>query len=162
MKTEQLELFGRREPAQQPGRSRQNYETPVEFLAAVEMRWGKLEFDLAATPENAKAPHYLTPADDALAEDWPCDLRMWLNPPFGRIAPWAAKCSRMHLTPTARIFLLVPASIGSTWFSEHVHDKARVLALQPRLSFDGKNPFPKDCMLCVYGEPPGFEVWRWK
>ena len=38
------------------------------------------------------------------------------------------------------------------------------LALQGRLSFDGKAPFPKDCMLSVYGtgQRKEFEVWDWR
>lgn len=58
--------------------------------------------------------------------------------------------------------LLVPASVGSRWFAEHVHGWARVLALSGRLSFDGIAPFPKDLILAVYGEPPGFDVWDWR
>ena len=155
-------------PAQKPGRSRQDYETPAEFIAAVEKRWGWMAVDLAASKENAKAPSYYTEADDSLAQNWqmlfrnPATLCCWLNPPFGDIAPWAKKCSEISLWPKQRICMLVPASIGSNWFEKYVYPYARVLALRPRLSFDGKAPFPKDCILAVYGEAPGFEIWRWK
>jgi phage N-6-adenine-methyltransferase len=149
-------------PAQKPGRSKQDYETPRVFLDAVERRYGPMAFDLAARADNAKAPNFITPERNSLLASWG-ELgsgNRWLNPPFGAIANWAAKCAREH-SSDRRIFFLVPASIGANWFAESVHEKALVIALQGRLSFDGKNPFPKDCMLCVYGEPPGFEVWRW-
>ena len=40
-------------PIQKPGRSRQDYGTPPEFLAAVVARFGPLAFDLAASRDNA-------------------------------------------------------------------------------------------------------------
>jgi hypothetical protein len=46
---------------------------------------------------------------------------------------------------------------------EYVWREAHVYALSPRLTFKGEKwPYPKDCMLSVFGEQPGFEVWRWK
>lgn len=152
-------------PAQKRGRSRQDYGTPANFLAAVVERFGPLDVDLAANENNAKAPCFVPPEVDSLSIDWtpPEALKMWLNPPFGRIAPWSEKCATTPLCEGARILLLVPASIGASWFSEHVHGRALVLALQPRLTFEGETaPYPKDCILAVYGEAPGFEVWRWK
>lgn len=41
------------------------------------------------------------------------------------------------------------------------HD-GRIVFPRPRLSFDGKNPYPKDLGLIVYGEKPGYETWRWR
>jgi phage N-6-adenine-methyltransferase len=143
-------------PAQRPGRSRQDYETPREFLVAVERVFGPLKVDLASTPANAKAPARL---DDSLAVPWPVGPLCWLNPPFARIGPWAAKCA----SSGARVLLLVPASVGANWYAEHVHGRALVLALQGRISFDGIAPFPKDCILAAYGfGKPGFEVWDWR
>lgn len=154
------------EPAQRPGKSRQDYETPPEFIRAVEDRFGALNVDLAARNDNAKAPQWITPEADGLSTSWPTEGTLWLNPPFGKIEPWAKRCwdwaPPLDSSGRGRILLLVPASVGSRWFSEYVMDGALVLFLQPRLSFDGKAPFPRDCMLCVYGELPGFEVWKWK
>ncbi len=150
------------------GKSKQDYSTPDDFIAAVEARFGPLVWDLAASESNAKAPGLFSEEDDSLcdATGWlPCDVGyglLWLNPPFTNIAPWAQKCRR-EFNQGARIALLVPASVGSNWFGEHVHGHALVLPLQgPRLSFDGENGYPKDLMLCVYGLPAGFEPWRWR
>jgi hypothetical protein len=183
-------------PRQKPGNSRQDYGTPIEFLLAVEGRWGELTWDLAATASpdgtllgspnavcvrlhRAKSGRHLvgglySPEDDSFKQPWgpkKVGLRPWLNPPFGDIAPWARRC-REKITdfgeknPDYRIFFLVPASVGSNWFAEHVDtavrdEVARVVFLQGRLSFDGKHPYPKDCMLIVWGDPPGYEVWDW-
>ncbi len=76
-----------------------------------------------------------------------------------------AKCaaSAPYGQDERRIFMLVPASVGASWFAEHVHEKALVLALAPRLQFVGQaRPSAKDSLLCVYGEHPGFQTWRWR
>lgn len=146
-------------------RSKQDYATPLEFIEAFEKRFGPICFDLAAHAGNAQHAEYFTEEQDALAQDWFhvwARVRgwLWLNPPFNNIAPWARKCAEAQ----APIALLVPASVGSNWWREHVDGKAQVFFLSPRLSFDGKNPFPKDCALCLYHYcvAPGYECWRWK
>jgi phage N-6-adenine-methyltransferase len=161
------------------GSSKQDYSTPVVFLAAVRERFGinRFAFDLAATVENARCEHFFGDPDrshvsircdalDALAQDWR-QLRgdLWLNPPFDRIAPWAAKCAISTIwsfIPPRRIFFLVPAAVGANWWRDSVHEKALVLFLNGRLSFDGKNAYPKDCALCCYGFEPGYECWNWR
>lgn len=151
-------------PAQRPGRSKQDYGTPSDLLAAVEQRFGDITVDLAASRENAVVSSFFDEREDALAQDWTA-LRgvLWLNPPFAKIAPWAAKCVA-SVGRDRTIVMLTPASVGAGWFAAHVHGSALVLALSPRLTFVGCDaPYPKDCMLSVYGaHAPGFDVWRWK
>jgi phage N-6-adenine-methyltransferase len=159
-------------PAQKPGKSKQDYATPWAFVRALEARFDKIELDLAATKDNAKAPLYFTPEDDSLSKDWDaCDVKLaFLNPPFGSIAPWAKKCAAQE---RLRILFLVPASVGSNWWAQHVHGKADlVLFVRPRLSFDGKNSFPKDCAVAAYNlhehntrtaplRLTRYECWNW-
>lgn len=152
------------------GASKQDYSTPVDFIAAVEKRFGKIDFDLAANAGNAKAARYFSETDDALAQDWDAlarsfyacttdHLHLFLNPPFGNIAPWARKCAESR---NARpLSFLIPAAVGSNWYREFVHERAKVYILNGRLSFDGKSPYPKDCLLARYGEPPGYYCWTW-
>lgn len=162
-------------PEQKPGRSKQDYATPREFIAAVERRWGPLALDLAAHTDNHVTEKWYGPgglAEDSLVVDWSA-LRgnLWLNPPYGHIEPWAEKCHRTviawHEMPDAaawqsRIFFLVPASVGANWYAKNVFEKSRSVFLNGRLSFDGKNPFPKDCGLFIFGVGmKGFECWRW-
>lgn len=157
---------GRKMPAQKPGLSKQDYATPPEFMNAVKLRFGipAFAYDLAASRENTKARHFFCEEQDSLKQDW-MRLRgdLWLNPPYAHIAPWAEKCaaSRPHGIER-RIFFLVPAAVGSNWFAQHVDGKALVLLLNGRISFDGKAPYPKDCILAVFGMKPGYEVWPWK
>jgi phage N-6-adenine-methyltransferase len=149
-------------PVQKPGRSKQDYATPWTFIRAVERHWGKLDFDLAATQENSRCgAQFFSPKDDSLLLSWTgIKGNLWLNPPYGDIEPWAKKCA-MACVGIDRLFFLVPASVGSEWYAKWVHPYALVLALRPRLSFDEKNPYPKDCILAVYGERPDFRLWKW-
>ena len=146
------------------GASRQDYGTPWEFIAAVEAQFGPISFDLAASWTNAKTPWYLCEAHNALEWDWQrlervFGRRLWLNPPFGNIAPWAAKCAASG----ASVLLLVQASVGSNWWRDHVHGRAFAWFLNGLICFDGKNGFPKDCALIEYGgRPPGYTVWSWR
>lgn len=150
------------------GKSRQDQGTPWDFIRAVERRYGPIAFDLAASDDNAKADRWFTPKDDALVQCWHRipevhdEALRWLNPPFARIGPWAEKCAHESALG-CRVAFLVPAGVGSEWFAEHVHGKALVRPLRPRLIFEGeKDPYPKDLILCLYGERPGFEPWRWR
>jgi phage N-6-adenine-methyltransferase len=155
-------------PAQKPGRSKQDYATPRPFLAAVKRRLGiqSFEMDLAADSTNAVCPRYLTEEMDALATPWR-GLWMgwaWLNPPFADIGPWARKCAE---TGSRRqpIAFLVPAAVGANWFRDFVDGRALVLFLNGRLKFMPDKPtwlYPKDCILALYGLPPGYEVWNWR
>ncbi len=151
-------------PAQKPGRSKQDYGTPVAFLRAVEHRWGFLSTDLAATAENAKAPSFITPEQNSLAIDWdqlPAGLK-WLNPPFANIGEWAEKCSK---SPASQIIMLTPASVGTEWYANFCHGKCRTVFIRPRLTFEGcTDPYPKDCMLTLWnlgGPGESFELWKW-
>ena len=160
-------------PQQNPGKSRQDYRTPQEFLRAVERDFHVLAWatDLAATSENRVCQVHLGPGsergEDALSVDWSTlpgeSGDRWLNPEFGNIEPFAEKCAA-HREDGGRIFLLTPASVGTNWYADHVHGVAHVVALSPRLTFVGEScPYPKDLMLSVFGPVRGgFSTWRWK
>lgn len=159
-------------PVQKPHRSKQDYGTSWEFIRAVEAQFGNLDVDLAARADNAKASRYIPPSDDSLSQPWGMlfpGLTGWLNPPFENIGAWAEKCAyetgpARYMCKQMRVIMLTPASVGSNWFAEHVHNTAAVLALSPRLTFEGcADPYPKDCMLSLFGfDETGFDVWRWK
>jgi phage N-6-adenine-methyltransferase len=164
--TTEVDVPRRTGPTIQRGRSKQDYGTPGEFIRAVEKRFGKIEFDLAASPENAKAERFYNgEVEDALKYAWGnIGGNLWLNPPFADIEPWAAKCAEHWERRDGFILFLTPASIGSNWFESHVRRHAYVLGLSPRMTFEGTtDPYPKDLMLSVYGFGlHGFGTWRWK
>ena len=145
--------------------SKQDYATPRAFLDLVRTLLGIDAFtvDLAATTDNAVCSRFISPEENALRyQVWPIPEGWgWLNPPFNDIAPWAERCARTARNG-GKIAFLVPAAVGANWFRDDVQGHALVYALNGRLSFDGKNPYPKDCILCLYGAPPGFAVWNWR
>lgn len=154
-------------PRQQPGRSRQDYRTPVAFLDAVKRRFGIESFaiDLAASDDNTVAPLYYTEAENALEQPWRTAGRgwAWCNPPFAKIEPWVEKAYRSTRSG-ARVLMLLPAGVGANWWRDWVDGKAFVLFLNGRITFVGEPaPYPKDCVLLVYGPDvaPGHAVWSW-
>jgi len=160
----------RKMPAQKPSESRQDYGTPWEVIDAVEHRFGKLEFDLAASDDNCvvrnvnggRSKQFFSAHEDALHQEWRhLGGLLWLNPPFDRIPEFAAKCAQ-EASPRCRIIMLTPASIGTNWFWEHVRPHAIVYATD-RIRFVGaKDLYPKDLMFSVYdGAATGFGRWRW-
>lgn len=159
-------------PAQTPHRSKQDYVTPVNFIEAVKRRLGieRFAFDFAADHVNAKAEHYFDIAQNALdpKHDWAAQVGSigwgWLNPPFGDIRPWAARCWEMRTR--GHVVLLVPAAVGANWYKDYVHGFADVLLLNGRIAFMPDRPtwgYPKDCILARFGPDvePGYEIWHW-
>ena len=173
-------LIPRKGPKQKPGKSRQDYATPGEFVEAVARRLGHPFIDLAASASNAKAGRFITAEKDSLVQPWADILNdevtyagyavAWLNPPFANLDDWARKGAHesalMH--PRATVAMLCPASVGTNWWSAHVDcHAAEVLFLSPRITFVGeKDAYPKDLALIIYrGEVDGgtmYRPWRWK
>lgn len=146
---------------QQRGSS--NYSTPPELIIAIKglLHIDEFAHDFAADATNTKAPTWFSEGTDALkVHNWAAYCNSgwgWLNPPYKNIEPWAEKSSACSLSG-GRIAMLVPASVGSGWFRDHVYRKALVIFLNGRV-----DPYPKDCMLCLYDDTrTGYSVWPWK
>ena len=152
------------EPRQKPGKSEQIVATDRGLIRAVEARWGKLAVDLCATASNAKAPRYITEAQNSLSVDWTTlgDGPFWCNPPYGTIAPWVAK-ARLSCAPNRKIILLIPAAIDTDYWHEDIHSYAAIYWIS-RIKFEGhNNSFPKPLCVLVYGETPGYYGrWDWR
>jgi len=146
------------------------YRTPDDFLGAVRARFGALAFDLAASKRSAITPKFYSMTQDSLRQHWP-DLKgkLWLNPPYGNIAPWAGKAA-ISAQQGAEILMLVPASVGANWYRDFGRVAADTYALCGRLTFKGETtPYPKDCMLLHFHQdvamgnrPAKFFVWSWR
>jgi phage N-6-adenine-methyltransferase len=166
-------------PKQKPGRSKQDYETPADLIAAIKQRFAieNFAFDFAADSRNTKAKKYWSVLDDSLSkspEVWAQQCREgwgWLNPPFANIKQWAWRC-RAAMNHGADILLLVPASVGSGWYRDYIDGEpgVKVSFLNGRPHFDKQHPtwgYPKDCMLvCFIGSfrEAEFvtECWNWR
>lgn len=138
--------------------SKQSVSTPPDLVEYVKRRW-PIAIDLAASADNAICSDFLSEAEDSMLVDWMrrilCppnpdiyDLYAsslmpwprpvgWLNPPFGKLDPWMEK-SRAEANRGAHTVSLVPASIESGWFSQHVYQgPCTVYVLKGRLKFPG-------------------------
>lgn len=156
------------EPKHNKGKSKQDYGTPDNFLAAVRGRFGQLETDLAASHENAVCRFYFTKEDDALTQEWGTFGGWnWCNPPFGHISPWVEKAYKSTLSEEyeSKTLMLLPAGVGSNWWKAWVHGKCKVHLLNGRLFFKGAIDFyPKDCVLLEYQSgcwANDYQVWTW-
>jgi phage N-6-adenine-methyltransferase len=155
--------------------AKQSIATPWAFIHALEQRFGTpVDFDLAASAENAKASRYWTQEDNALQRDWSC-LRSsrlaFLNPPFANIKPWALGPTKPR-NPAAGMLacrwlqrwtvMLVPSSYSTDWF---LGLKGHVLIDSiPRVQFEGATHlYPKDLCLVVAGYGvTGAGYWDWR
>ncbi len=155
-------------PEQKPGRSKQNYGTPGDFLEAVKykLQIQRFSLDVAAEDENAVCEAYYTEEMDGLLQPWHRESGAWnwCNPPYSYIQPWAHKAHKESRFG-ASTAMLVPASVGSNWWRECVEPFAYQVFLNGRLTFVGETkPYPKDCALLFY-TPWGFkgtEIWQWR
>jgi len=153
-------------PKQKPGKSEQAVGTPPDLISAVKRLLGIEEFqiDLAADSSNTQAQIFYSEEQDALSKDWTMWVGWcWLNPPFSHIAPWVEK-AKASKDPATKIAVLVPASVGSNWWRDHVHGHCEVHFLNGRPTFVGHtDPYPKDLALLLYGRyHRGYYIWDWR
>ncbi len=155
--------------------SKQDYRTPDDFRLAVIARFGGPSIDLACERGNKFGVRGITRTQDSFTVNWHEEIGDglgWLNPEYSNIGRWAEQCAFYAANRPgiglqgSRILLLVPASIGSNWFRDFVYPFAHTLALNGRLSFDGKNPYPKDLILALYNitgyATHSMSLWTWK
>ena len=153
-------------PQQKPGRSKQDYCTPPEFLAALKKKLSIQEFDwdLAASKENTVAKFYYTEEQNSLIRPWNVGGWAFCNPPYKHIEPWVEKAVG-ESENGAQIAMLLPAGVGSNWWNYFVHDLAHVLFLNGRITFVGKEDcYPKDSAILLYTHyiHSGYETWTWR
>ena len=152
------------EPAQKPGKSKQDYQTPTEFLRAIAQQFGSIDLDLACRDDNSVAPQGITEQMDSLAQDWTeLGVRVaFCNPPFADLEPWAAKLAACRWLPRWTL-MLVPYSASSQWFVRPCQGQLMVYGI-PRLTFRGTTaPYPKDLALIAAGfGANGATFWDWR
>ncbi len=136
--------------------------TPDWLLAAV----GPIFFDPCTTPENpCKAVHFVTEEDNGLDGDWPGGERsIYVNPPYGDLKPWMAKCDKQVKENECFVFMLAPFRPHRRWFVEYARGYT-VVSLAP-FAFKGrKQAFPAPlCLICYNGTVPElgkYETGRW-
>lgn len=151
--------------------TKQDYRTPPEFVGAIERKFGRIGFDLAATDGDEVGPlgYRFTPEHNSLVQDWTKKYHdldtsvVWLNPPYANIRPWVAKLDAECRNLAYWTLCLVPYSAGAKWWRDHVHGKCVVYSVG-RIKFVGAEwVFPKDIALLAYGFGANGVVplWDW-
>ena len=124
------------------------WATPPEFFEELNKEFD-FDTDVCALPENTKCPHYYSPDDDGLRQNWTGSC--WCNPPYGRqIGKWVEK-AYMSSKLGATVVMLLPARTDTAWFHDYIYGKAEIRFVRGRLKFVGakyKAPFPS--MVAVF------------
>jgi phage N-6-adenine-methyltransferase len=93
-------------------------ETDPSLFASLHERF-RFTLDVAASPHNAKLPHYFTAREDGLVQAW--TGRVWCNPPYSDIRSWVCKAWHEWSTGTDLIVMLVPANrTEQGWWQDHI------------------------------------------
>jgi phage N-6-adenine-methyltransferase len=130
--------------------TRQDWATPRAFVDWVQEKFElKIDFDVCASIDNAKAPAYFSVSDDALSREWEFAVG-WMNPPFSvEISTWLKKA--IEQMPNYNVlYVLIPARVDTRWFHELVVPnasrlwfiKGRLNFISPRQKADANSPFP--------------------
>jgi site-specific DNA-methyltransferase (adenine-specific) len=121
--------------------------TPQNVFDELNCEFG-FDLDPCATSENAKCKKFFTMEQDGLAQDW-TGSRVFCNPPYGRvIGKWVEKMA----TGGAAICVgLIPARTDTSYFHDHIYQKAEIRFIRGRLKFGGhKNSAPFPSMIVIW------------
>jgi len=119
------------------------WTTPSALFRALDRRFG-FELDPAATRENALCPMYFTKEDSGLLKSWR-PWRVFVNPPYSRVADWMRKCMDESEKGCPLICALIPARTDTHWWHAYVKQADLIWFLKGRLKFGdgaGSAPFP--------------------
>lgn len=137
--------------------------TQLVTMVTTSTQGQKVKFDV---PNHDPDAYYLDAFDHSWAvlhKTFPNKRgHLWLNCEFNDITPWAHQC-QISATQGANILLLTPMVL-TDWYIRHVAGSADVYQLSGRLSFDGKAPFPKDCMVSHFHPKAtgALAIWDWR
>lgn len=158
------------------------WRTPEGVYAGLSDLYGPFDLDAAAAgPEDALAPRWLTPEDDALIADWVAAAmvtgrppRIWNNPPYskraGGIMAWIRAAIRAR-DAGALVVQLVQAANATAWAKLAKAEAAVRINPDRRIPFvspdpaDGRGSNRGESMIFVYipGQrgPAASRDWDW-
>ena len=115
--------------------------TPTDLFNALNCELGPFDIDASAAGEwIAKCPRFITPEEDALADetDWgERGERVWLNAPYGKaMGPFMEKAAQ-QASEGRMICSLNPVRTDTRWWADNVMSKAtEVRLIQGRLAYE--------------------------
>lgn len=160
--------------------ARDEAQRPEDFWKLVDNEF-HFNLDIAASPYSRKTASWIGPGSpihtDALSSDFMNYMsglnesyRIWCNPPYSKIRPWAEICRAHARLNGGTACLLTPAS-RAQWFEDVIDDAHEVRHLTPRVQFlppPGVNytSNDRDSMLIVFRPIPvnwpGARMWLWR
>lgn len=106
--------------------------------------------DPCAVASNAKCPHYFTPEQDGLKQDW-AGHTVFCNPPFSQMKLWVKKCYEESRKPGTRVVMLIPARTDTSYFHDYIYHRAEIRFIRGRLHYnDGPQGAPFPSMVVVF------------
>lgn len=144
---------------------KQRWRTPAPILAWVRAVQGGIDLDPATEADNPTgASCWLTREYNALERPWPNGQRLFLNPPFRKLEPFARLAKRWLGAGRVGVFIgsysleagwarELGEATGTVWLR-----RPRVLSPSPRIMFDLPPDAPADTP-----RPGGYPatVWVW-
>jgi phage N-6-adenine-methyltransferase len=123
------------------------WETPAKLFHHLDSEF-HFTLDPCATSENAKVKKYFTKEQNGLYRSW-CGEKVFMNPPYSRLAQWMAKAFSAARDDGATVVCLVPSRTDVRWWHRYAM-KGEMRFIQGRLQFNNhKNsaPFPSSIVV---------------
>ena len=119
--------------------TRNDWKTPVDFMATLQSRYGPLT-DVSDLSRG-----------DAFSVPWPD--RWYANPPYGPpMRRWVDRAVEQAALGSRGI-MLVPARTDTRWFHAALPTLSAVGFIRGRLRFDERGPAPFPSLLLFWGDP---------
>lgn len=147
-----------------------DWETPPEFFAACEKKFGKFHLDACASKNNAKCSYYIDPTRDALTVRWAAE-HIWMNPPYsrGNQKNFLYKALKTSLEQGGTVTCLVPVRTGTLLWQDLIFKSAaEIYFLKGRLKFVGaKDSAPFESAIVRFmplrhSNRPLIGTWDWR
>ena len=144
----------------------QYWETPWELFNKLDAAFA-FTIDGAADNYNSKCQRYISEAENAFTTELHNE-RVFCNPPYANVDPWAKRFIRWRDTGNPVIALLQDKT-DTIWFRKVWHESSQVRFLHGRVEFLGTRTgnmhgavvfvlFPSNAIT----DSPYVDIWDWK
>lgn len=112
-----------------PDSTRSNWRTPDYLFNYLDLRFGPFDIDLAACESSSKCDMFYSKEINSLAQDWTIHKRMFLNPPYDDIMPWAIKAADTIAKAKSgtTITVVLPNDNSTAWYAKFLSGSSRVI-----------------------------------
>ena len=99
----------------------QDWQTPPELFAWLESELGfKFTLDPCTSPDNPLGiKKFFTEVDDGLKQSWK-GHKAYVNPPYGDLPLWVAKCREESWDCDTTVVMLIPVRVSPGYMRKHI------------------------------------------